>query len=151
MPAPALLSGSKDDLCVMITSNFSSYWSAVFWDMNWWLQSATGSFGSRQSKKHAASYHCTRQTPVKRAVTTVCLLLCLESSAVVVPSYCDTLGTGRHTAESVIYADQKWKGKSSIVHWKKMALNHAGKCQVFPGYLWTIDSKGLNLQCWIFE
>lgn len=131
MPAPALLSGSKDDLCVMITSNFNSYWSAVFWDTNCWLQSATGSSGRRQSKRHAASYHCTRQTPVKRAVTTVCLLLCLESSAVAVPA--TVVPWASHTAQSLIYADQKQKGNGSMVHCRKTALHHAGKCQVFPG------------------
>lgn len=68
----------KDDLCVTVTLDFSNYWSAVFWDAERWLQSAAGSFGRRLSTRTAASYNWTRQTPVQRAITALCLLLHLN-------------------------------------------------------------------------
>lgn len=152
MPAPALLSGSKDDLCVMITSHFNSYWSAAFWDVNWWLQSAAGSFG-RKAKQEARGipYHCSRQTPVKRAVTTVCLLLRFESSAVAVAAA--AIPRARASAPGVIYADQKQEGKGLCAgrSWFLITLGNArcflGYCGVCERLIRMAEPVGLKGQC----
>lgn len=128
----------------MITSNFNSYCSAVCWDVNWWLQSAAGSFG-REAKQEACSITValhqakSRQESCYNSLFALTLWVIGGGSR----SYCVTLGKGgvRHKVWFMLIKSRKEKGLCAE---KEMVLNHPGKRQVFSGYcavLWTIDSN----------